>query len=121
MSMQNSRWNTTNTLTFVRPLLVSSVGRSFVEKGWMDDETLDHVMVDARRRLAEQDPKKAALPSVALVKTSLVIAILKCHNNDIFSPSFHFCYSCHSVMNQSLVHVLPRHPCITSRYHDSCF
>jgi regulator of replication initiation timing len=49
-----------NTLSFVRPLLVSSVGRSFVEKGWMDDETLDHVMVDARRRLAEQDPKKAA-------------------------------------------------------------
>jgi hypothetical protein len=49
-----------NTLAFVRPLLVSSVGRSFVDLGWIDDEALNHALEDAQRRLALQDPKKAS-------------------------------------------------------------
>lgn len=49
-----------NTLAFVRPVLVPSVGRSFVDLGWIDDSDLQDAVKKAHHRLAAQDPKKAA-------------------------------------------------------------
>jgi regulator of replication initiation timing len=49
-----------STLAFIRPVMVPSVGRSFVELGWIDDGDLDQAIKEARSRLAEKDPKKAA-------------------------------------------------------------
>lgn len=49
-----------NTLSFVKPVLVPSVGRSFVDLGWIDDSDLQDAVKMAHRRLALQDPKKAA-------------------------------------------------------------
>ncbi len=48
-----------NTLSFVRPVSVAAVGRSFVEKGWIDEYDLQCALRSARRRLAEVSPKKA--------------------------------------------------------------
>lgn len=49
-----------NTLSFLRPINVGPVGRSFVELGWIDDADLVEAMNIARERLQSQDPKKAA-------------------------------------------------------------
>jgi hypothetical protein len=48
------------TLSFVRPVLVPSIARSFILTGWIDEEDLEEVMDEARARQQKQDPKKAA-------------------------------------------------------------
>lgn len=49
-----------DTLTFLRPLLVGSVARSFVEFGWIDDEDAQDALACARKKLDQIDPRKAA-------------------------------------------------------------
>lgn len=49
-----------STLSFVRPILVASIGRSFMEMGWICEEDLDSALQEARSRLQQHDPKKAA-------------------------------------------------------------
>jgi hypothetical protein len=47
------------TLSFLRPLNVSGVGKYFVSSGWISQEELDTAVSDAIGRLAEKEPKKA--------------------------------------------------------------
>lgn len=48
------------TLSFLRPLNVSGVGKYFVEEGWIDSDDLSRAVADAMDRLAAKEPKKAA-------------------------------------------------------------
>ena len=48
------------TLSFLRPLNVSGVGKYFVEEGWIDSADLSCAVAAAMDRLAEKEPKKAA-------------------------------------------------------------
>jgi hypothetical protein len=47
------------TLSFLRPLNVSGVGKYFVSAGWISREELDTAVSEAMGRLAEKEPKKA--------------------------------------------------------------
>ncbi|KAK4521015.1 uncharacterized protein ATC70_006899 [Mucor velutinosus] len=47
------------TLSFLRPLNVSGVGKYFVSAGWISQEELDIAVSEAIGRLAEKEPKKA--------------------------------------------------------------
>ncbi|KAK4510882.1 uncharacterized protein ATC70_004659 [Mucor velutinosus] len=47
------------TLSFLRPLNVSGVGKYFVSAGWISQEELDTAVSEAMGRLAEKEPKKA--------------------------------------------------------------
>ena len=47
------------TLSFLRPLNVSGVGKYFVQKGWICDDSLSHAVADALERFADKEPKKA--------------------------------------------------------------
>ncbi|KAL9559939.1 hypothetical protein MBANPS3_000158 [Mucor bainieri] len=47
------------TLSFLRPLNVSGVGKYFVEQGWICDDTLSTAVADALKRFAQKEPKKA--------------------------------------------------------------
>ena len=48
------------TLKYVRPVLVSSVGKYFVDAGWIDDAALAKAVRRAARRLAKESPRRAA-------------------------------------------------------------
>jgi hypothetical protein len=48
-----------DTLSFLRPLVVGPVARSFIEWGWIDSTDMEMALVDARARVAEEDPAKA--------------------------------------------------------------
>ncbi|KAI8635803.1 hypothetical protein BD408DRAFT_438564 [Parasitella parasitica] len=47
------------TLSFLRPLNVSGVGKYFVSAGWISQEELDSAVSAAMGRFAEKEPKKA--------------------------------------------------------------
>ncbi|KAG2191511.1 hypothetical protein INT47_011396 [Mucor saturninus] len=49
-----------DTLTFLRPLVVGPVARSFVDFGWIDDEDAKDALAGARKKLDQVDPRKAA-------------------------------------------------------------
>lgn len=49
-----------DTLSFLRPLVVGPVARSFLEAGWIDEESMQGAMDSARARLSKDDPKKAS-------------------------------------------------------------
>ncbi|CAO3610240.1 unnamed protein product [Mucor fragilis] len=56
--MVNAR--SVDALSHLRPLNVSSVGRWFLNLGWIDQAELDEAVAAAIDRLKEKDPKKAA-------------------------------------------------------------
>lgn len=56
--MVNAR--SVDALSHIRPLNVSSVGRWFLDLGWIGQAELDEAVADAMDRLKEKDPKKAA-------------------------------------------------------------
>ncbi|KAK4514737.1 uncharacterized protein ATC70_002339 [Mucor velutinosus] len=47
------------TLSFLRPLNVSGVGKYFIQKGWICDESLSVAVAQAVERFAKKEPKKA--------------------------------------------------------------
>ncbi|KAI9363593.1 hypothetical protein BD770DRAFT_407172 [Pilaira anomala] len=49
-----------DSLSFLRPLLVGPVARSFLQLGWIDEDDLTRAISAARSRLAKVDPRKAA-------------------------------------------------------------
>ena len=49
-----------DTLSFLRPLLVGPVARSFLQLGWIDEDDVHRAISGARSRLAKVDPRKAA-------------------------------------------------------------
>ncbi|KAK4514734.1 uncharacterized protein ATC70_002336 [Mucor velutinosus] len=56
--MVNAR--SVDALSHIRPLNVSSVGRWFLDLGWIGQAELDEAVAGAMDRLQEKDPKKAA-------------------------------------------------------------
>ncbi|KAK4512930.1 uncharacterized protein ATC70_003641 [Mucor velutinosus] len=56
--MVNAR--SVDALSHIRPLNVSSVGRWFLDLGWIGQAELDEAVAGAMDRLKEKDPKKAA-------------------------------------------------------------
>lgn len=58
------------TLSFLRPLNVSSVGKYFESLGWINAEILAESVADAMKRLAKAEPKKAAFLSRRRIATS---------------------------------------------------
>lgn len=60
----------TQTLSFLRPLNVSSVGKYFESLGWINSEVLAESVADAMERLAKAEPKKAAFLSKRRIATS---------------------------------------------------
>ncbi|KAI8646048.1 hypothetical protein BD408DRAFT_455940, partial [Parasitella parasitica] len=60
-------------LSHIRPLNVSSVGRWFLELGWIGQAELDEAVADAMDRLKKKDPTKAAFlfkPLMSLINES---------------------------------------------------
>lgn len=49
-----------DTLEYIRPALVSSVGRFFVSSGWIDRDDLDSALRKAASRLQKENPRRAA-------------------------------------------------------------
>lgn len=49
-----------DTLVHLAPLLVGPVSRYFVDNGWIDDDDAKNSIAHAHKRLAQQDPRKAA-------------------------------------------------------------
>ncbi|CEP12101.1 hypothetical protein [Parasitella parasitica] len=98
------------TLSFLRPLNVSGVGRYFVSAGWISQEELDTAVSEAIARLAEKEPKKANF----LFKPSHITP----HNHNNNNPVHSFPVSLslwnanglrQSVVHDVLSHVLNTH------------
>lgn len=49
-----------DTLSFLRPLVVAPVARSFLEAGWIDEDSMHSALAAARNRLVKEDPRRAA-------------------------------------------------------------
>ncbi|GAN11839.1 hypothetical protein MAM1_1083d11450, partial [Mucor ambiguus] len=66
------------TLSFLRPLNVSGVGKYFVQKGWICDESLSVAVAQAVERFAKKEPKKAdflssSAPSLLLNNVNVLV------------------------------------------------
>lgn len=59
-------------LEYMRPVLVPSVGKYFINQGWLAQEELDKALRHAARRLAKESPRRAAFTfsSVPLADSS---------------------------------------------------